>query len=229
VVVPLYNQASVVLDAIDSAFATSGARIEVVVVDDHSTDGSGDAVRRRMTDFPQTPITLVSAATHRGLASARNTGFRHARADRVFLLHAGGVVFPTGLAKLSTALDSTDAVFAYGIVERFGVEPGLDGWLAWDVPRLCQSNFIDGAVLIRRAIWAELGGYDPGMNKDSRGWAEYDFWLGVAASGKRGVLVPDIVARSRCSSSSMLSAKNPDASSPLIQLRDRYPTLPWAD
>lgn len=227
VVIPLYNHAGLVAETIDSALASTGIRLEVVVVDDHSYDGSVEVVRRVMADRPWAPIALARKLVNEGLGTTRNQGFELARAPLVFPLDADNLLYPTGLAKLAAALDGSDAAFSYGIIERFGAQPGLVSYLPWDVERLCQRNYIEAMALIRRAVWAEVGGYDADANTPIQGWEDYDLWLGIADRGGHGTLVPEIVARYRQVPGSMLSVVNLDVSLPLAHLRGKYPLLPW--
>ena len=229
VVVPLFNHAPVVGEAIASALASAELAVEVVVVDDHSTDASVEVVRACMADQPWAPVALVRRAANGGPAAARNTGFALARAPVVFPLDADDLLYPTGLTKLAAALEGSDASFAYGIVERPGPDPALMSWLPWDVARLCQDNYITVMALIRRSAWEALGGYDPGMNTNFGGWEDYELWLHMAAQGHTGLLVPEIIGRYRQGGWSTNSLMNLDVSLPLVHLRRRYPKLPWPD
>ncbi len=227
VVIPVYNQRELVIETITSAVASTGIRVEVVVVDDHSYDGSLDVVRRLMADHPWAPIAVARKLVNEGLGAARNNGFELARAPLVFPLATGNTLYPTGLAKLAAALEGSEAAFSYGIIERFGGQPGLASYLPWDLGRLCQGNYIEAMALVRQPTWAAVGGYDPEMSTRFGGWEDYDLWLRIAERGGRGTLVPEIVARHRQAEDSMLSMFDLDASLPIAFLRDKYPLLPW--
>lgn len=228
VVVSLYNQAQLVVDAIDSVLASAGVGVEVVVVDDHSYDGSFDAVRGLMAARPWAAIALARKLVNEGLGAARNKGFELARAPMVFPLDADNVLYPAGLAKLAAALRDSDAAFSYGIIECFGAGAGLVSYLPWDPERLCESNYIEAMALVRRSVWDEVGGYDTEMDGRFFGWDDYDLWLRIADRGGHGILVPEIVGRyRRGGQSSMASVMNLDVSLPSTYLREKYPLLPW--
>jgi len=228
VVIPVFNHADLVAETIDSVLASAGVRVEVLVVDDHSYDGSIDVIRRLMADQPWAPIALARKLVNEGLAAARNHGFALARAPLVFPLDADDLVYPSGLAKLVAALEGNDSAFSYGIIERFGARPGIVSYLPWDPERLCQGNYITAMALLRRSVWEEVGGYDPEMNIRFGGWEDYDLWLRIAERGGRGTLVPEFVARYRQSDRpTMLSVMNLDVSLPMAHLRHQYPSLPW--
>jgi hypothetical protein len=227
VVIPVFQQASVVGQAIASAMGSTGVTVEVVVVDDASTDASVSAVRGYMADHPWAPLALVRHAANKGAGAARNSGFALARAPLVFPLDGDDLLYPTGLRKLATALRGSDAAFAYGIVERPDPDPEVISWMPWDVARLCQIPYISVMGLIRRSEWEALGGYDPRMSTEFSGYEDQELWLHLAAEGRAGLLVREVVARYRHSEWSVNSVMRLDVSLPLAHLRDCYPNLPW--
>jgi glycosyltransferase involved in cell wall biosynthesis len=85
VVVPCFNQGPFLAEAIESVLAQTFPRLEIIVVEDHSTDGlTRDLVRRSV--FPRTRIILND--TNRGVAATRNIGIRAARGPSILPLDA---------------------------------------------------------------------------------------------------------------------------------------------
>ena len=166
VVIPLFNQGHYLHEAVDSVVAASACpalTVEIVIVDDHSTDGSLGVARSVLAAHPWLPITLVARAANAGLPAARNTGFARARGTYVFALDADNVLYPNGLAALARHLDDApdDVIAAYGLLERFDERGslGLTSHLPWDVDLLVHGAFIDAMAMFRRSAWLELGGY----------------------------------------------------------------------
>jgi glycosyltransferase involved in cell wall biosynthesis len=104
IVVINYNYDKYVRQAIESALTQSYTEIEVVVVDDGSTDNSRDTI----ASFGSR-VRLVSQPNG-GLTCACNTGWRHARGEAVLFLDADDVVLPDMAAKVMAVLKTTDAV-----------------------------------------------------------------------------------------------------------------------
>ncbi len=233
VVIPLYNQGHFLADALDSLVAGAGEgapALEVLVVDDHSTDDSLDVARALVDERPWFPACVVARSANGGLPVARNTGFARARAPHVFALDADNAVYPNAMRTLHRVLDGADddVVAVYGILERFDERGslGLTSHLPWDVELLTHGAFIDAMAMFRIDRWRDLGGYAEWTNGIG-GWEDYDLWLSAAERGWRAQLVPQIVGRYREQPGSMRKISDIDMATNFVLLRERHPRLPW--
>ena len=95
VIIPTYNRAYCVGRAIDSALAQTYAPLEVIVVDDGSTDDTADFIRTRYAGEPRVRCVFQR---NQGVSQARNTGLQAARGDFVALLDSDDFWFPWKLA-----------------------------------------------------------------------------------------------------------------------------------
>ncbi|MDQ2729499.1 MAG: glycosyltransferase, partial [Actinomycetota bacterium] len=230
VIVTSFNQAEVIGETIDSVLASRGPPTELIVVDDHSSDGSVKAVRSHLGGVPWMPAALVAKAVNEGPSAARNAGFDMARGDKVLLVDGDDVVLPAGLAALSSALDGSDAAFTWGMLATFGVRTGVHNYLAWDLPRLLEANYIPAFAMIRSSAWRAVGGFDSDIEARFGGWEDYEFWLRLASAGFVGELVPCFVGRYRTMPPYAWSRTEQfslDLSLPRSWLRERFPALPW--
>jgi hypothetical protein len=226
VILTVYNYASVVGAAIESVAASEFTNYELVVVDDASTDGSGEAIRRALAAAPWVSATLITRSSNGGLAPARNLGAETSAGELLFVLDADNAIYPHALGRLEQAMRDTPAAsFAYGIIEQFGVDGpcGLMSYLGWDAQRLRYGNFVDAMAMVRRSALLEAGGYvtDPSLY----GWEDFALWCSFADRGWTGVRVPEIVARYRLAMHSMISVTNIDASAAWSLLVDRFACL----
>ncbi|HEX5613579.1 MAG TPA: glycosyltransferase [Acidimicrobiia bacterium] len=228
VVLPVYNYAQHVREALVSAIDSVGVSIEVIVVDDHSSDESRAVVERVMHDRADAAVRLVALHANRGLSAVRNLALSHVRAPLVFFLDADNALYPHGLQRLERALArDSDAAVAYGMIAGFGDDDRMVSAYPWDPERLVFGNYIDAMALVRRSVLDAVGGYSLEMQDQHGGWEDYELWLRLAARGERGVLVPEIVGRYRVHAASMVATVNLDVASTYSYLRDRYPELPW--
>jgi GT2 family glycosyltransferase len=226
VVLTHYNYASFVGEAVESVIASEGVLTELVIVDDHSEASAWQALVELTEKYDWFPIRLVRSSANHGPSQARNLGARHARGEFLFLLDADNLVFPKGLRLLYEALVVSDAAFAYGLIERFGVDTELMSAIPWDVDLLVEGNYIDTMALVRHRVWDELGGFDPRSDLMG-GWDDYDFWLTMASEGHWGRLVPQLVGRYRAHETSWQSVVNLDTDSVFEYLRNKHRHLPW--
>lgn len=227
VIVSLFDYATVIEETLASVLDSRDVEFEIVIVDDHSTDDGREVVARFMAEHDDVAILLLGSDANRGLPASRNEAFAHARADKVMVLDADNLVYPTCLRRLADALDADDgAAFAYAILEEFGDRHGLQSALGWHVAWLCDGNYIDAQAMIRRVAWEEIGGYrtgDPLMF----GWEDWELWLRFAAAGRRGVHVAQILGRYRTQPDSMIATSNLFGDLMLDHLHALHPSLPW--
>ena len=125
VVVPIYNVAAYLDDCLQSIAQQSLSDLEVVMVDDGSTDNSAD-IARAMADR-DSRFRLVSRPNG-GLGSARNAGIDQAVGEFLCFVDSDDVLPPHGLESLLASLDKSGSDFASGNVRRltsYGISPAL--------------------------------------------------------------------------------------------------------
>jgi hypothetical protein len=212
VIVTLFDYARVIercLRSLASAGPIAGG-LEVVVVDDASTDGSADVVAQLMHEW-DLPTRLVRKTANTGLADARNAGLALARGRSVFVLDADNWLLPSGLRVLHDALSNSGCAAAYGIIARVDDESGEpEGLLscgAWSERDLVRAPYIDAMALFDAGALREVGGYSTDLVEHGPpGWEDYDLWLKLAAAGRTCLHVPRIVAGYRDHAASMLNS-----------------------
>ncbi len=154
VLIPCYNAERYVAETLRSVLAQTWDRLQVVVVDDGSTDASAEIVR----SFEDARITLVQQS-NAGQTAALNTALRHATGDYVQYIDADDVIDPDKielqLARLQAAPDCV-ASSAWG---RFYGQPGETKFVAEPVQRdLSSLDWLtlsrqDGLGMMMPALW----------------------------------------------------------------------------
>jgi GT2 family glycosyltransferase len=198
---------------------------EVVVVDDGSTDGTGDALRSVRDDR----ISYIRQA-NLGPAAARNVGIERAVGEYVCLLDSDDLWLPNYLETMGAAF-ATDASIGLAYT---------DAWRLDDVTRrvlrrtsmsgsrpprqppaepeellsaLLERNFVYNSATVRRQVLSEVGGFKTFTRSE-----DYELWLRIAASGARFVNTGNVLAVYRFRSDSRFR-------SPTLRLRGRVEIL----
>jgi succinoglycan biosynthesis protein ExoO len=109
VIMPAYNVSGIIERAISSAAAQTLPPLEILVIDDCSTDDTVEVVRALGREIPS--IRLLSTPANGGAAAARNVGLREAKADWIALLDADDAWKPGRLKRLSEVASATSADF----------------------------------------------------------------------------------------------------------------------
>jgi glycosyltransferase involved in cell wall biosynthesis len=182
VVIPAYNYGAYIAEAIDSALAQTARGVEVVVVDDGSTDDTAAVLER------YEGRVRVHRQVNSGVSVARNVGARLARGRYVAFLDADNRLRPTFVERCTAALDATpSAGFAYTQLAHFGADELTTSLSPYALEQLLSTNMIDVCSLVRRDLVVRYG-FDEGHRTFLEDW---DFWLTLASHGWGGVLVDE--------------------------------------
>jgi glycosyltransferase involved in cell wall biosynthesis len=197
VLMPAFNAAGTIAPAIRSVLAQTRPDFELIVVDDGSTDGTGQVVEPFLEDGR---IALVTQE-NRGLAGARNTALARARGRYVSLLDSDDLWLPTYLEAV-LALLAADSRLAFAYPDAWVLDEASSRirratyrqlYELGEPPRepiaflhrLVEVNFVLVAATVDRRLVEEAGGYDESL----RAVEDYDLWLRLAARGHIGGLV----------------------------------------
>lgn len=182
IVIPCFNYGRFLSEAIESALEQSHAPIEVIVIDDGSTDETLQVAAR----FE--PRITVLTQTNKGLVDVLNRGIREATGPYLTVLSADDRFSPTYVEALLAALAADpSADYAYSAMQYFGAQTGVFEARPFSPALLLAGNYVNGCALIRRDDAIAVGGYDPALEQVT--WEDWDFWLRMLAHGKTGVAV----------------------------------------
>src|SRR5579859_5520907 len=187
IVIPCHNYGRFLGEAIESALGQSYQPVEVVVVDDGSIDDTRTVASRY-------PVKLVGQ-TNRGVCIAVNHGISQSKGAYVMRLDADDILCSTYVAETVSALEQSDAEFAYTQVAYFGAATGSYPTVEFNVDTLAERNFIHGSASMRRTAFDACGGLDPSLTHAR--CEDWDLWLSFADHGFKGVLVPKPLLRYR--------------------------------
>lgn len=204
VVIPCYNQARFLPEAVASVVAQTMADWEILIVDDGSPDDTAAVAERLIAAHPGRRITLIRQPNS-GPGASRNAAIRRARGAYILPLDADDTVAPTLLAEMTAVLDAHPEVgFVYADVQRFGEERTVLRTRPYSLDRLRFDCLMMPETLFRRVAWAQVGGFNAAPAFRYEDW---DFWLRLAAAGWQGHhIARPLVGYRRVASGSRLSA-----------------------
>lgn len=177
VIIPVYNRAALVREAVESALAANEIPLEVIVVDDASTDGTWESVR----DDPK--IRAVRMERNGGQSAARNRGLELARGSYVKFLDSDDLLIAAHLALEVRAMQDEQAEIA---VSGWNEEWSDGTRVTWEAPRF--ESIVDdvlagravpttAALYVRRSDWL----WDPELRKLD----DWDYFCQAALGASR--------------------------------------------
>jgi len=187
-VIPVYNDARRIGRAIAGLRGQTWRNLEILVVDDGSTDGTAEAVAKHLDD----PRVRYLYKEHSGRPETRNLGVREARGDFIAWLGSDDESLPNRIrlqVQAAAARPGTDIVHSDGFF--FAPDGSLHRcrryrpFTAQELPGLLLAGFgnvcpiLDTSALIRRDLYQRLGGYDPQFLRCQ----DYDFYIRTAMAG----------------------------------------------
>lgn len=192
IILPTYNRATFLGEAIASVQAQSFRNWELMIVDDGSTDGTESAVWFYLSD----PRIRYIRQAQAGAAAARNNGLRQTTAPLIAYIDSDNLWCPDFLAGTVAALAAqpeVDLVYGALISDDHLLDHSCILWSDFDRDALLCGNFIDtNTILHRRSLVARFGGWDASLRR----LLDWDLLLRYT-SEKPGVPVPVLAARYR--------------------------------
>ena len=193
VIIPTYNCAPYIAEAIESVLAQGYRNFEIIVVDDGSTDNT------RVVLGPYWERIIYLEQVNQGVVAARNVGIEYARGELIAFLDADDVWFPRKLAlQIQAYQQYPEAGLAFTDCSYFDESHAVDGSLfskrvrrwfnshrdeagavahGWLYKELLQSNCMHtSSVLVRRDVLDKVGLF----NGDFKICQDYDLWLRIA-------------------------------------------------
>jgi len=190
VVIPCYNSASFLEQALRSVRDQTRPVDEIIVVDDASTDDSAKLAR-------EAKVTCISLDTNLGPGAARNRGIAASTGDLIAFLDADDYWMPTHIEEVVGLLDRyPESVVAFSRIQRFGdedviappyVPAGPPSYMFW---QLIEENIVaQSSAVVRRETLLRSGCYDESLRYSE----DYDLWLRLSRR-HRFVCTSDVTA-----------------------------------
>lgn len=218
VVIPCYNQGHFLKDAIDSALNSTHKHLEVIVVNDGSTDET-----EKVALSYGNRIRYIKQE-NKGLSAARNTGIKNAYGAYIVTLDSDDKIHPSFISK---ALGKADIVCAK--LQCFGKSNAI-----WQSPKkyptykdLLQRNQLFSCSIFKKEVWLNIDGYDEQMfvrgKQGCNGYEDWDFWIRAAKHGYTFMNLDDVLIYYRKHDSSMFTDALKNHKQIMEYMASKYP------
>lgn len=185
VCISLYNYGQYITTAVESVMKNRGLQVEIVIVNDASTDDSLVIARNFLES--DHPVTLIDKHTNTGLVDTRNIGLRHCVGEKVFILDADNWIYEDCLgAHFNLMKHHPSLVACYAVIECFDESGALVRHVShkpFDFESLKHGNYIDAMAMFDRRTLIRIGKYDREISKVGLGWEDYELWLRIGSLG----------------------------------------------
>ena len=193
IVIPCYNYGRFLDDAVAAALNQPSLDLEVIVVDDASTDDSLAVARRLEISHPE--VRVIAHRTNQGHLATYEDGLASTTSAYVALVSADDSLTPGSLTRAVALMEALPGVgLVYGNARAFtgripAQRPGLETWSTWSGPEwiravchLGMNRILSPEAVLRTSLMRELGGFDRNLPHA----ADFHVWLRAAARADVG-------------------------------------------
>ena len=165
IVMPTYNRKFCIAEAIDSALAQTYGNFELIVVDDGSTDGTGEFLRGKYANELASGRIRYKRKENSGVCKTRNAGLRLAKGEWIAYLDSDNKLLPFYLEVFARAIVANPGAVNMYAKQVYAWKRRTVG-RPFDLDDLLEANYIDlGVYVHRRTLIDELGPFDENMTR----------------------------------------------------------------
>ena len=180
VIIPTFNRLLMLKESVDSVLAQDLEDMELIVVDDGSTDGTADEMKRYGGR-----VKLIQHSQNKGVSAARNKGILHARGKYIAFLDSDDL-WMKGKLKIQVAFLDDNPHYPICYTDEIWIRRGkrvnpmlkhakYSGWIFEKCLPLCIIS--PSSVMMKRTLFSKVGLFDEALPVCE----DYDFWLRVSA------------------------------------------------
>lgn len=182
-----YNYGRFIREALESAIQQDYANIEIVVIDDGSSDNSVEVVRAIIAENPSKKIRLNAKKKNQGICYARNDAIDAANGLFFLFLDSDDTIPQSYLSDLYKVAISRRADVVYTDVKTFGATNSVSNYPDYDQKDLLLHNYINVSALVNKQ---HVGSHRFDVTLNRKTLEDYDFWIGLSLKGLSFVKAP---------------------------------------
>lgn len=214
IVMAVYNGEEFLIEAINSALSQTYPHIELIVVN----DGSTDSTRAILDDITDQRLKVIHLQQNQGGANALNLGVQYAKGMWIAIHDADDISYPTKIEEQVKYITTHPHIVGLGTLVDFipGSQDVSESYIKWlskvsnsvvsedqiSLSRYYICHLTHSSVMFSKDVFLEVGGYNPGF----RILYDYDLWLRLLEIGEMAK-IPKFLLKYRVHKGS-LSRKN---------------------
>jgi glycosyltransferase involved in cell wall biosynthesis len=207
VVITVFNYSTYIDACIKSVLSSTLQDIEIIIVNDCSTD---DSLSRCLEYVScELPITIIDKQANTGVSHSRNLGILQARGAYIFILDVDNEIYPRCLEEhLNTMRSDSSLIACYAVIDMYdesGALCGQNSKQPFDLKKLRNGNYIDTMAMFNRQELISVGAYDEHLLERGIGYEDYDLWLRIGRRNKPVGFIEQPLSRYLQKTESMLS------------------------
>ncbi len=161
VVIPCYNQAEYIEETVDSVLKQSYVPIEIIIVNDGSTDNSGNVIEEIISKYPTIKSIVIKNS---GVSRARNIGIENAEGKYILPLDADDLIEPDYIKLAVEEFQKNPDLLVVTAKGRFfGKETGDWNLEDFSMKKMLHGNVVFCPSIFKKSDWQKVGGFDENM------------------------------------------------------------------
>lgn len=215
IIIPCYNQEKYIQEAILSALNQTYKNIEIICVNDGSSDNSNKIIKNLADKYQN--IIFVDLKENKGVINARNIAIDKSSGEYILPLDGDDTIEKTYIEKAAKILDDNPQIgIVYCIAQKFGDKNGI-----WDLPEFNFDNFLFDNCIFNCALFRKSDFYHAGKYKENikNGCEDWDLWLSILELNLKPYKINEVLFNYRQikNSRNKLSNQNDDWKKTLIK------------
>ena len=189
VIIPCFNQGEYIADSIESVINQTYKNIEIVIVNDGSTDNSSEIINDQAKKYDN--ILFLDEKENQGVVNARNLAVEKSSGEYILPLDADDTIEPTYVEKAVKILDENpDIGIVYCKARLFGTKN--EEWILpkFDINDFLYDNCIFCTALFRKSDFLKVNGYNKNMQY---GYEDWDLWMSLVENGVKVYRINEIL------------------------------------
>jgi glycosyltransferase involved in cell wall biosynthesis len=184
VIIPIYNYGLQFEKSLQSVFDSTYKNVEIVIVDDGSTD---TYVKLKLESIKDHPNIKIIYQENQGPSSARNNGVKNSNGIFILPLDGDDTIHPDYIQFCVNILKNNKTISpVYCDTHHIGQIQGIEKRPEWSIERLREGPFIVNCSMFHKEAFDVCDGYDVTL----KGWEDYDLWIRMGLKGYSGKRIP---------------------------------------